>query len=127
MSAPLRLLLADDSAGFLDALRAYLAEFAHLEVAATAASGEQAVALAQIHSPHVVLLDVGMPGMGGIEAARILKTLRPAPRVLVLTLDERAWVRQAALDAGADHFIVKDRLHAEFPAWLSRLAAAPDT
>lgn len=118
---PLRLLLADDSARFLAALRAYLLDFSQLEVAGTAASGEEALALAQHLAPDLVVMDVAMPGIGGIEATRILKARAIAPRVLVLTLDDRACVRRAALDAGADHFIRKDRLDHDVPALLAQL------
>lgn len=117
----LRLVLADDSAGFRAALSAYLRDYEQLEIAATAATGEQAIALAELHAPDMVVMDVRMPGIGGIEATRVLKTLARAPKVLVLTLDERDWVRRAALDAGADFFLVKDRLHDDFPPILQSL------
>jgi DNA-binding NarL/FixJ family response regulator len=116
----LRLLLVDDNAEFLGALRAYLREQG-LEIAGTAATGEQAVALAERLAPDLVVMDLAMPGIGGIEATRILKTRSPAPRVLVLTLDAREHVRAAVLEAGADFFLAKDRLHDDFPAILARI------
>ncbi|MEW6687783.1 MAG: response regulator transcription factor [Pseudomonadota bacterium] len=118
---PLRLLLADDSAGFLAALCAYLLDYPQVAVVGTAASGEQAIALSERLAPDVVVMDLAMPGIGGIEATRDLKTRARAPTVLVLTLDARESMRRAALEAGADFFVAKDRLHEDFPAVLAQL------
>ncbi|HET7350355.1 MAG TPA: response regulator transcription factor [Marmoricola sp.] len=87
---------------------AMILERAGIEVLAQAGSGEDGVALALAHRPDVVLMDVRMPGMDGIEATRRLVAEPDAPRVLVLTtfdLDEHVY---AAVEAGASGFLLKD-------------------
>ena len=120
---PFQVLLVDDSDTFLAALREYVAEFSRIIVAATAKSGEQAVALVGQLSPDLVLMDLDMPGIGGIEATRIIKSLPQRPLVAVVTMHDAAQMRRAGLDAGADFFMVKSRLHEEFPGMLARIAA----
>jgi DNA-binding NarL/FixJ family response regulator len=87
---------------------AMILERAGIEVLAQAGSGEEGVAMALEHRPDVVLMDVRMPGMDGIEATRRLVTGPEPPRVLVLTtfdLDEHVF---AAVEAGASGFLLKD-------------------
>jgi two-component system invasion response regulator UvrY len=116
-----RVLLVDDCETFVDALRALLESIAGIEIVGVGRSGEQAVALAERLSPDLVIMDLSMPGIGGLQATRILKTLQPAPQVIIVTLHRGSEFRQAALEAGADFFISKDRLHAEFPAVLAEI------
>ena len=78
-----------------------------IEVVGEAATGEEAIRRVRELKPDVVLMDVRMPGMGGIEATRIITTARPATRVLILTtfdVDEYAF---GGLDAGASAFLLK--------------------
>jgi two-component system response regulator NreC len=78
-----------------------------MEVAGEAADGEQAVALAQELRPDVVLMDIAMPGLSGLEATGRLKNLVPDARVLVLTVHDREDYLFAALQAGAYGYILK--------------------
>lgn len=78
-----------------------------MEVAGEAADGEQAVALAQELKPDVVLMDIAMPGLSGLEATGKLKELVPDARVLVLTIHDREDYLFAALQAGAYGYILK--------------------
>jgi DNA-binding NarL/FixJ family response regulator len=114
----LRVLLVDDNLEYLDALRVFLGRFPQVERVASASTGEQALALARAFAPDLVFMDISMPGMGGVEATRRLKALRPQTVVVVLSLygSDGQW-RQAALGAGADHVIDK----AEVTAALDRL------
>ncbi|MDD9153151.1 response regulator transcription factor [Plantibacter flavus] len=78
-----------------------------IEVVGEAATGEEAIRRARELRPDVVLMDVRMPGMGGVEATRIITTVHPATRVLILTtfdIDEYAF---GGLDAGASAFLLK--------------------
>lgn len=78
-----------------------------IEVVGEAATGEEAIRRARELKPDVVLMDVRMPGMGGVEATRIITTVHPATRVLILTtfdVDEYAF---GGLDAGASAFLLK--------------------
>lgn len=119
---PLRLLLVDDSETFLAALRVVLAGYDGIEIAGEAHSGEQAVALTEALAPDAVFMDLAMPGIGGIEATRCIKTLAAAPPVVLLTLYEDAFYREAAREAGADFFVSKERLRDVLPALLRQLA-----
>jgi DNA-binding NarL/FixJ family response regulator len=105
---PIPVLLADDQAMIRLGLRMILDHEPDLAVVAEAADGEQAVALAREHRPAVVLMDIRMPGLDGIEATRRLRAdpgLADA-RVLVLTtFDDEEYVT-SALRAGADGFLL---------------------
>jgi len=106
----IRVLLADDQQLIRAGFRALLAAEDDIEVVAEAADGHQAVALAAEHRPDVVLMDVQMPSLDGIEATRRIAAdpALAAVRVVVLTnygLDEYVF---AALRAGASGFLVKD-------------------
>jgi DNA-binding NarL/FixJ family response regulator len=100
-----RVLIADDRAQARDALRALLDTVAGVEVVGQAADGLEAVHQVEEHQPDVVLLDVRMPLLDGLEATRRIKARWPGVRIVVLTV--HAGYRQAALAAGADRFLVK--------------------
>jgi DNA-binding NarL/FixJ family response regulator len=104
----IRVLIADDQAMVRAGLRLILESRSDMEVVAEAADGEEAVAAAKRHSPDVVLMDVRMPRLDGIEATRqIISELR-STRVLVLTtfdVDEYVF---KALQAGASGFLLKE-------------------
>ncbi|MEO8889870.1 MAG: response regulator transcription factor [Jatrophihabitantaceae bacterium] len=107
-SGPLRLLIVDDQAVVRLGFSALLQSQPDLTVIGVAADGAQALRLARQHAPDVVLMDVRMPVMGGIEATQALQRLPDPPRVLVLTtfdLDEYVY---DALRAGASGFLLKD-------------------
>ena len=113
---PLRLMLVDDHEIVREGLRTLLEQEEDLEVVGEAEDGESAVRMAAERHPDVVLMDVMMPGMGGIEATRRLVALPspPAPpRVLMLTsLADEAAIREAVA-AGAMGYLMKDVSRAE--------------
>lgn len=106
-SGSIRLLLVDDHALFREALHALLDGQEGLEVVGEAASGEQAVALAEELAPDIVLMDVSMPGMSGIEATEIILRTSPAVRILGLTVHETTEYFSRMLAAGASGYVVK--------------------
>src|SRR5260370_22692222 len=109
----IRVLLVDDHRILRDALRMVLEPVC--EVVGEASNGEQAVALAVQLKPHVVVLDVGMPGIGGLAAAHRIHKEVPACKVLVLSqYDDEEYVIEALTQAGAAGYIVKTRGSAEF-------------
>lgn len=103
-----RVLIVDDHPLVRAGLAGLLAGSGDLEVVAEASGGEQALQLADLHDPDVVLMDLSMPGMGGVEATRRLCEAHPGVRVVVLTsLHDPDKVTQA-LRAGATGFLLKD-------------------
>jgi DNA-binding NarL/FixJ family response regulator len=108
----IRVLLADDHRIFREALRMVLA--AECDVVAEASDGEQAVALAAQLKPEVVVMDVGMPGIGGLAAARRIAIEAAACKVLMLSqYDDEEYVLEALGEAGAAGYVVKTDAAAE--------------
>jgi DNA-binding NarL/FixJ family response regulator len=104
----IRLLLADDQPLMRAGFRMILEETDDIDIAGEARDGTEAIRLAKELSPDVILMDVRMPGVDGIEATRQIVARDPAARVLILTtfdLDEYAF---SALRAGASGFVLKD-------------------
>jgi len=111
--AVIRVLIADDHRLFVEALEAILAGDDRISVVASAGDGEEAVRLAHELRPDVVLMDISMPVMDGIEAARAITAEDVDPRILVLTgSNSRADVDRAR-EAGAAGYVTKDRIAAE--------------
>jgi two-component system, NarL family, nitrate/nitrite response regulator NarL len=109
----IRVLIADDHRLFVEALEATLAGDDRLIVVGHAPDGEQAVRLAAELGPDVVLMDISMPGMDGIEAAQAIRAANPGACVLMLTgSNSRADVDRARR-AGAVGYVTKDRIAAE--------------
>jgi DNA-binding NarL/FixJ family response regulator len=116
-------LLADDQPLLRRGFRMILEAEEDLTVVAEAGNGEEAVDLAHRHQPDVVLMDIRMPGVDGIEATRRITAADPAVRVLILTtfdLDEYAF---GALRAGASGFLLKDVRPGEVVAAIRTVAS----
>jgi DNA-binding NarL/FixJ family response regulator len=123
MSDCIRILLADDHPLFREGVAHSLAADPDLDVIAQANSGEQAVELAQRLRPDVVLLDITMPGMGGIAAAAQIAASLPETRIVMLTMAENEDSLMSALKAGAHGYVLKGVAAAEFRAITRRIAA----
>jgi DNA-binding NarL/FixJ family response regulator len=104
----LRVLVADDHALYRRGLVMELEESDDLEVVAEAASGEEAVEQAISLAPDVILMDVRMPGIGGIEATRRLMEATPTARVLMLSVSDDADDLLDAVKAGAAGYLLKE-------------------
>ena len=107
MTGPVRVLIADDHPLFRDGLAALLAGGPGTELAGAAADGAEAVDLARHTQPDVVVMDLHMPGLGGIEATRAIVAGRPQTAVLVLTMFDDDGSITAALRAGAHGYLLK--------------------
>lgn len=121
----MKILLIDDSIDFLESLKRFLAAHADFEVAAATGSAREGIELARRLKPDVVITDIAMPQMNGLEAASILKRLPEAPTVVILTLYDTPEYRDAAAAAGADAFIAKSELTSKLPAMLHSLVSNP--
>ena len=108
MEDSVRVLIADDHPLFREGMRGRLDRVADVAVVGEAASGDEAVELAHKLDPHVILMDIKMPGLNGIEATREIQQASPQIGVLVLTMFEDDDSVFAAMRAGAKGYLLKD-------------------
>jgi len=107
---PLRVLVADDEPLFVETVKALLAGDDRVEVVGTASNGQDAVDLANALVPDLTLMDISMPVLDGIEAARRIRLEQPSATVLILTGSSIATDIDRARQAGVAGFLTKDRL-----------------
>jgi two-component system, NarL family, nitrate/nitrite response regulator NarL len=107
---PIRVLIADDHRLFAEALEAILAGESNIEVVGRARNGAEALELALELKPDVVLMDISMPVMDGVEATRRIREARPDACVLMLTGSNAATDVDRSRDAGAAGYVTKDRI-----------------
>lgn len=103
----IRLLVVDDQPYIRDSLRIILEQESDFEIIGLAENGEQAVSFCERDQPHVVLMDLNMPGMNGAEATKLIKQKWPGIRVLILTTFQEADMAVEALQHGADGYLLK--------------------
>lgn len=103
-----RVLIVEDHTILRDGLRALLSSAKELEVVADAANGLEAVAQVRKHLPDLVLMDLAMPKMTGMEAIREIRHRFPLTRIIALTVNNSEESFLAAIDAGADSYVLKD-------------------
>ena len=113
MTERVRVLVVDDNAQFRRGLRALLTSVPDLELVGEAASGDEAVVLAERLQPDVVLMDVSMPGLDGLEATGRILSASPHIGVLMLTMLDDDDCVFAAMQAGARGYLLKGALRAE--------------
>lgn len=119
----LRILLADDHRMFANGLAALLEREPDLEVVGTEPDGREAVRTAIELEPDVVAMDLSMPGLSGIEATRQIVAERPEIKVLCLSMHRERQYLQAALEAGAAGYVLKDRSQQELVEGIRQVAA----
>ncbi|MFN3928074.1 MAG: response regulator [Thermoflexus sp.] len=127
---PIRILIADDHGLVRAGLRALLKDEPDLEVIGEAADSEDAIQKAMALRPDVMLLDISMPGRGGIEVTRFLKKALPELRILILTVHEDEDLLREAIRLGASGYIVKraveeELVHAIRAVWRGDLYIHP--
>jgi DNA-binding NarL/FixJ family response regulator len=105
-----RVIIADDQRLFVEALEAILCTDDRITVVARADNGRGAVDLAREHEPDVVLMDIAMPVMDGIEAARAIREEVPATRVVMVTGSAATDDVSRARSAGASGYVTKDQI-----------------
>ena len=105
---PLRILIADDHPLFRNGMSTLLKAASDMEVVGVATNGDEAIALAASLQPDVILMDIRMPGVSGIEATRQIVATSPHIRVLVVTMFEDDHSVFTALRAGARGYVLKD-------------------
>jgi two-component system, NarL family, response regulator LiaR len=107
--AKVPVLVADDHGLVRDALAAFLGGVEDVEVVGLARNGEEAVELALEHHPRVIVMDVSMPKMDGVEATRQIMHLLPETRIVILTGNADRERAESAMRAGAVAYVLKDR------------------
>ncbi|QHF44813.1 DNA-binding response regulator [Pseudomonas sp. S35] len=123
MTHVLRLVLADDHEVTRTGFVSLLAGHPQFEVVGQASDGLQAVELCEHLLPDIVILDIRMPGLNGLGAARLLQERLPAVKVVMFTMDDSPEYLEAAMNAGAVGYLLKDASRAEVIQALQQVAA----
>ncbi len=106
----IQVLLVDDNAGFLKSIALILSNYPHVTVVGEAHSGTEALEKNRDLAPNLILMDLMMPEMNGLDATRHIKGGKAPPRVIMLTFYDNAEYRKAARAAGADGFVAKSEI-----------------
>lgn len=123
MTSAIRLVLADDEVLLSEAIRTLLSLEEDLDIVGHAGDGHQAVRIAVAQRPDIAVLDLEMPGLDGIEAAREIRAAHPQIKVVVLTRHARPAVLRRALEAGVSGFVTKATSIADLPGILRSVHA----
>ncbi len=118
----LRVLHVDDNESFSFLLRGFLEDYG-VEVVAHARNGIQAITYAGLYNPDLILLDISMPGMNGIEIAKCLKTTHPFTRIVFLSLHDEEVYRDLVNTLHLDGFVSKNEVIDQLPETLNRVSA----
>ena len=123
MPMPATILIVEDHEAVRRSLRDWLeVEFPRCRVI-EAASGEEAITLIQVESPRLVLMDISLPGMSGVEATRQIKAALPSAQIVMLTIHECDTYRTDATSAGASAYVPKRVMQTELIPTLAALLA----
>jgi NarL family two-component system response regulator LiaR len=115
------ILIVDDNAQLRALMREFVAEASDLHVVGEAADGAEAMRLVQTLRPAIVLLDLVMPEVNGLEVLQWIKAERPETKVIIVTVHDEDAYRQAAETSGADAFLLKKTLVTDLLPTIRRL------
>ena len=113
MKAKVRIVLAEDHTILREGLRALLTADPDFEIIAEAADGREAVRLVEKQIPDLILMDLSMPRMTGMDAIREIKKRYPQTKIIALTVHKTEEYLRTTLQAGADGYVLKDATHDE--------------
>ena len=116
-----RLLIVDDHEIFRRGLRALLEPSPEWQICGEAVDGVDAVQQCKALKPDIVVLDVSMPRLNGLEAARLIIKENPEPQIVIITQHDSPQIRSAALEAGARAFVTKSAVGSELVSALRNL------
>ena len=124
----LKLLLVDDHEGFINAAMRHLRRLDWIEMVGSAGNGVEAIAQCERLRPEVVLMDLAMPEMGGLQATRLIKAQDHPPYIVIASHFDDAEHREHALRAGADAFVSKlSYIHDVVPLLEALASAEPSS
>jgi two-component system, NarL family, response regulator NreC len=123
LAEPIRVALCDDHGVVRSGLRHILADEADIVVVGDAANADDAVAIARAERPDVFVMDLGLPGTGGITATRQVREASPSTMVLILTVHDDVGYLRKAFDAGASGYLVKEAADVELVQAVRTVAA----
>lgn len=123
---PIRIVVADDHALVRAGITGVLAATPGFEVVAEAGTGQQALDLVNLHDPQVVVLDISMPGMSGLEAAAMLRAEFPLLRILMLSVHDHSEYVMESVRAGANGYLRKDATPQELRDAIRAVARGDD-
>lgn len=118
----MRILIADDHGIVRDGLKSLLNEQPDMEVVGEAENGQTAVRMAEEHSPDIVIMDMSMPLLNGVEATRMILKNNPNTRVMILSMHSDRHIVKETLEAGASAYVLKSHLFDEMLRALETLA-----
>jgi DNA-binding NarL/FixJ family response regulator len=121
---PISVLLVDDNPTFLNIVQRFLESEDDIKVISAVESGKEALAMVHQLRPDIVLIDLAMPQISGMETILRLRAAWPKMGMVALTLLDTSGYRQAALTAGADAFVAKDKLNTELVPTIQKVAAS---
>jgi len=116
-----RVLIVDDHEIFRRGLRALLEPSSEWQICGEAVDGLDAIEQCKSLQPDIVVLDVSMPRLNGLEAARLIVKQQPEPQIVIITQHDSPQIRSAALEAGAQAFITKSAVGSELVSALRNL------
>ena len=122
MPSKIRVLIADDHRLFAEALAAFLSNDERIEVVGRARDGEEAVRIARAERPDVILMDIAMPKVDGVEATKQIRNNGGRPCVLMLTGSNSTGDVARAREAGASAYVTKDKIASQLVDVIVELA-----
>ena len=114
------MLVVDDSDTFRSALISYLEKQDGIEVVEEAKSAREAFLFARLLAPHLVLMDISMPGLSGLDGAAFIKQSSPSTRVVFVSIHDEETYRNTMRDLHVDGFVSKNNLTRDLPELLRR-------
>ena len=117
----IRTLIVDDSEAVRTDLVAFAAWVPRLKVIGTASDGAHALERIAERFPHLVLMDMNLPGTDGLEATRLIRRRHPSTRVILMSIYEGPDIEASCVEAGADAFLSKAKLYARLEPTVTRL------
>lgn len=122
----LRILVVDDFAPFRESLHSFFLDHKLMTIVGEAADGEAAIELAFRLAPHVIIMDVKMPRINGVEATRRIKRFLPGVHVIGISTQDDTFIKESMKAAGSSHFVTKECAHT-LPDVIAAMTGCPIT